>query len=330
MAIHIRRREFVFTLGGAAAAWPLAARGQQPEPIRRIGFLDTLAADDPEASVRYGAFLQGLQTLGWAVGRNFRIDARWAAGDADRIRRHAAELVRLAPDVILASGFSTIRPLLDGTRNLPIVFVNVVDPVGGGLVASLARPGGNVTGFTTFEFGISIKWLELLKQIAPEVTRVAVLRDPTITASIGQFAAIQGVAPSFGLELTPIDVRDADELRRAIAGFARGATDGLIVLGGPAANAHRHLIAELAARHRVPAVYAYRYYATAGGLISYGPDVIEQFRFAASSLIASSRARGPLTCRCRRRRSTSLSSTLTLPKHSVSKFRRRCSRAPTR
>jgi putative ABC transport system substrate-binding protein len=174
-------------LGGAAAAWPFAARAKQIERVRRIGFLDTLAADDPEASVRYGAFLQGLQALGWAVGRNLRIDARWAAGDTDRIRRNAVELVGLAPDVILASGFSTIRPLLDGTRNLPIVFVNVVDPVGGGLVASLARPGGNITGFTTFEFGISIKWLELLKQIAPGVTRAAVLRDPTITAIILDF-----------------------------------------------------------------------------------------------------------------------------------------------
>jgi putative ABC transport system substrate-binding protein len=190
-------------------------------------------------------------------------------------------LVGLAPDVIFASGFSTIRPLIERTRNLPIVFANVVDPVGGGLVASLARPGGNVTGFTTFEFGVSIKRLELLKQIAPGVRRVAVLRDPTITATIGQFAAIQGVAPSFGVELTPIDVRDADELQRAIASFARGPTDGCIVLGGPAANAHRSLIAEQAVRHRIPSVYSYRYFVIAGGLISYGPDLIEQFRQAA-------------------------------------------------
>ena len=276
----MRRREFITLLGGAAA-WPLAARAQQGERMRRIGVLDTLAADDPEAPVRFGAFMQGMQTLGWAVGRNLRIDARWAAADPDRIRSHVAELVGLAPDVILTSGFSTIRPLLDATRTVPIVFANVVDPVGAGLIASLARPGGNATGFTTFEFGVSIKWLELLKQIAPGVTRAAVLRDPTISAIIGQFAAIQGVAPSFGVELTPIDVRDAGEFQRAIAMFARGPTDGLIVLGGPFANAHRDLIAATAARHRIPAVYAFRFYVVAGGLISYGPDLIDQWRLAA-------------------------------------------------
>jgi putative ABC transport system substrate-binding protein len=241
----------------------------------------TLAADDPEAPVRFGAFMQGMQTLGWAVGRNLRIDARWAAADPDRIRSHVAELVGLAPDVIFTSGFSTIRPLLDATRTVPIVFANVVDPVGAGLIASLARPGGNATGFTTFEFGLSIKWLELLKQIAPGVTRAAVLRDPTISAIIGLFAAIQGVAPSFGVELTPIDVRDAGEFQRAIAMFARGPTDGLIVLGGPFANAHRDLIAATAARHRIPAVYAFRFFVVAGGLISYGPDLIDQWRLAA-------------------------------------------------
>ncbi len=277
----MKRREFITLLGGAAAAWPRAAKAEPAERMRRVGVLDTLASDDPEVPVRFGAFLQGLQQLGWAVGRNLRIDARWAAADPARIRSHAAELVGLAPEVIFTSGFSTIRPLLDVTRIVPIVFVNVVDPVGGGLVASLARPGGNVTGFTTFEFGLSSKWLELLKQIAPGVTRAAVLRDPTISAIIGQFAAIQGVAPSFGVELTPIDVRDAGEFQRAMAMFARGPTDGLIVLGGPFANAHRDLIAATAARHRIPAVYGYRYYVVAGGLISYGPDLIEQFRLAA-------------------------------------------------
>jgi len=218
---------------------------------------------------------------GWAIGRNLRIDARWAAADPDRIRNHAAELVKLAPDVIFTSGFSTIRPLLDNTRTMPIVFANVVDPVGAGFVASLARPGGNVTGFMTNEYSIGGKWLELLKQIAPGVTRAGVLRDPTNSALIGQFAAVQGAASSFGMEVTPIDVRDVGELQRTIAMFARGPTDGLIVLGGPAAIAHRHLIAELAARHRIPAVYGRRFHATAGGLISYGPDFIEQFRLAA-------------------------------------------------
>jgi ABC-type uncharacterized transport system substrate-binding protein len=276
----MRRREFITLLGGATT-WPLAARAQQPERMRRIGVLDTLAADDPEASVRHGAFMQGLQEMGWAIGRNLRIDTRWAAGDTRRIRSLAAEMVGLGPDVIFTAGFSTIRPLLDATRTLPIVFANVVDPVGAGFVASLARPGGNVTGFASYEFGFPIKWLELLKQIAPGVTRAAVLRDPAITAGIGQFAAIQGVAPSFGVELTPIDVRDADEFQRAVAAFVRGPTDGLIVLGGPAANAQRELIATMAARHRVPAVYAARYFITAGGLISYGPDLVDQYRQAA-------------------------------------------------
>jgi putative tryptophan/tyrosine transport system substrate-binding protein len=276
----MNRREFITLLGGATT-WPLAARAQQPERMRRIGVLDTLAADDPEASVRHGAFMQGLQEMGWAIGRNLRIDTRWAAGDTRRIRSLAAEMVGLGPDVIFTAGFSTIRPLLDATRTLPIVFANVVDPVGAGFVASLARPGGNVTGFASYEFGFPIKWLELLKQIAPGVTRAAVLRDPAITAGIGQFAAIQGVAPSFGVELTPIDVRDADEFQRAVAAFVRGPTDGLIVLGGPAANAQRELIATMAARHRVPAVYAARYFITAGGLISYGPDLVDQYRQAA-------------------------------------------------
>jgi len=276
----MKRRE-VIALIGSAAAWPFAAFAQQPERMRRIGVLDTLAADDPEASVRHGAFMQGLQEMGWAIGRNLRIDTRWAAGDTRRIRSLAAEMVGLGPDVIFTAGFSTIRPLLDATRTLPIVFANVVDPVGAGFVASLARPGGNVTGFASYEFGFPIKWLELLKQIAPGVTRTAVLRDPAITAGIGQFAAIQGVAPSFGVELTPIDVRDADEFQRAVAAFVRGPTDGLIVLGGPAANAQRELIATMAARHRVPAVYAARYFITAGGLISYGPDLVDQYRQAA-------------------------------------------------
>jgi putative ABC transport system substrate-binding protein len=280
----IRRRDFVTLLGGAAAysvALPLAARAQQPQRMRRIGVLDTLAADDPEASVRHGAFMQGLQELGWAIGRNLRIDTRWAAGDTGRIRNLAAEMVALAPDVIFTSGFSTIRPLLDATTTLPIVFANVVDPVGAGFVTSLARPGGNVTGFASHEFGFPIKWLELLKQIAPGITRAAVLRDPSISAIIGQFAAIQGVAPSFGVELTPIDSRDPDEFQRAFAAFVRGPTDGFIVLGGPSANAQRDLITAMVARHRIPTVYSARYFVTAGGLISYGPDFVDQYRRAA-------------------------------------------------
>jgi putative tryptophan/tyrosine transport system substrate-binding protein len=277
----MKRREFIGLLGGAVAVWPLAAGAQQPQRMRRIGVLDTLAADDPEASVRHGAFMQGLQELGWTIGRNLRVDTRWAAGDTGRIRSLAAEMVGLGPDVIFTSGFSTIRPLLDATSTLPIVFANVVDPVGAGFVASLARPGGNATGFASYEFSFPIKWLELLKQIAPGVTRVAVLRDPTISALIGQFAAIQGVAPSFGVEVTPIDVRDGDELQQAIAAFVRGPNDGLVVLGGPRSNAQRDLIAAMIARHRIPAVYAARYFVTAGGLISYGPDLVDQYRGAA-------------------------------------------------
>ncbi len=274
------RREFITLLGGAAA-WPVAASAQQPQRMRRIGMLDTLAADDPEASVRHGAFMQGLQELGWGIGRNLRVDTRWAAGDSGRIRSLAAEMVALAPDVIFTGGFSTIRPLLDATSTIPIVFANVVDPVGAGFVASLARPGGNLTGFANYEFGFPIKWLELLKQIAPGITRAAVLRDPSISALIGQFAAIQGAAPSFGVELTPIDVRDADEFQRAVAAYVRGPTDGFIVLGGPRANAQRDLITAMIARHRIPAVYAARYFVTAGGLISYGPDLVDQYRGAA-------------------------------------------------
>ncbi len=277
----MKRREFIRLLGGAAAAWPVAARAQQAERMRRIGILDTLAADDPEASVRHGAFMQGLQELGWTIGRNLRLDVRWAAADVGRARNVAAEIVDLGPEVIFTSGFSTIRPLLDATSTIPIVFANVVDPVGAGFVASLARPGGNITGFASYELGFSIKWRELLKQIAPGGTRAAVLRDPTNSGLIGQFAAIQGVAPSFGVEVTPIDVRDGDELQRAVAAFVRGPNDGLIVLGGPRSNAQRDLIAAMIARHRIPAVYAARYFVTAGGLISYGPDLVDQYRGAA-------------------------------------------------
>ena len=240
----MKRRQFITLLGGAAAAWPLAARAQQGEQVRRIGVLMYLPADDPEGQARFAALVQALTQLGWTEGRNLRIDTRWAAGDTGRIRSLAAEMVGLGPDVIFASGFSTIGPLIEATRTVPIVFANVVDPVGAGFVASLARPGGNVTGFSLYEFGFPIKWLELLKQIAPGITRAAVLRDPSISALIGQFAAIQGVAPSFGVELTPIDVRDADEIQRAVAGFVRGPADGLIVLGGPSAKSIDYLVIE--------------------------------------------------------------------------------------
>jgi putative ABC transport system substrate-binding protein len=276
----MRRREFITLLGGAAA-WPLSARAQQPQRMRRIGVLLSLAADDPETLGRAGAFLQGLQQLGWTDGRNVRIDYRMTAGDADRTRTYAAELVALAPDVILASGGSTVGPLLQATRSVPIVFVDIVDPVGGGFVASLARPGRNATGFTNYEYGMSAKWLELLKQIAPRVTRVAVMRDPSLTSGTAMLAAIQAVASSFGVELSPVDERDAGEIEHAVIAFARGSNDGLIVVGNPTANFHRDLIIMLAAKHRLPAVYPYRYHITSGGLISYGPDSIDQYRRAA-------------------------------------------------
>jgi ABC-type uncharacterized transport system substrate-binding protein len=277
----IGRREFITLVGGAAAAWPIAARAQQGERMRRIGVLMSLTADDPEGQVRLTAFLQGLQQLGWTDGRNVRIDTRWGAGDADRSRGYAAELVALAPDVILASGTSTMGPLLRATRTVPIVFTQVTDPVGAGFVDSLARPGGNATGFTLSEYGISGKWLELLKETAPRVTRVAVLRDPDMAAGSGQLGAIQSVAPSFGVELSPVNVRDAPEIERAVAAFARGSNGGLIVSASGLAIVHRDLIITLAARHRLPAVYFARYFVTGGGLISYGSDNIDPHRRAA-------------------------------------------------
>jgi putative ABC transport system substrate-binding protein len=278
----MKRRQFITLLGGAAVAWPLATRAQQPERMRRIGVLMHLAADDLEGQARIAAFLQGLQEWRWAVGRNVRIDYRWALGDAERSRRYAAELVALAPDAILAAGGAVVAPLLQATRTVPIVFVQTPDPVGSGFVASLARPGGNATGFTIFEFGISGKWLELLKEIAPRVTRAAVLRDLALAAGSGQLGAIQSVAPSFGVELSPIDVRGADEIEHAVTAFARSSTNsGLIVTGSALATVHRDLIVALAARHRLPAVYPVRVFATGGGLISYGPDSIDPYRQAA-------------------------------------------------
>jgi putative ABC transport system substrate-binding protein len=275
----IRRREFITLLGGVAAAWPLAARAQQGERMRRIGVLMNLAADDPEGQARIVAFVQGLQQSGWTDGHNVRIDTRWAAGDAARFQRYAEELLALAPDVILASATPSVQALQHATRTVPIVFANVGDPVGMGLVASLARPGGNTTGFSFFEFGFGAKWLELLKEIAPGVTRVAVLRDLTIGPA--QLSAIQAVAPSFGVELSAVGVRDAGEIERTIAAFARFSNGGLIVTASTPALVHRELITTLAARHRLPAVYPFRYFTASGGLISYGPDSIDPFRRAA-------------------------------------------------
>jgi putative ABC transport system substrate-binding protein len=258
------------------------AEAQPSERLRRIGVLLYLQENDPEARTYVAAFLQGLQKLGWTVGRNVQIDYRWTAGDADRVRKYAVELVALAPDVILTAGGTHVGPLQQATRSVPIVFVQVTDPVGGGFVNSLARPGGNATGFTNFEFDISTKWLELLKQVAPRLTRVAVLRDQANPSGTGQFGAIQAVAPSFGVEVSPVGLHDAGEIERGVTAFARGSNGGLIVTPSALAIAHRELIVKLAARHRLPAIYPFRYFVTDGGLISYGPDVVDQYRRAAT------------------------------------------------
>ena len=276
---HTRRREFISLLGGAAA-WPLAARAQQPDRVRRVGVLMNLAVGDPEGEARIAAFVQALQRLGWSDGRNLRIDHRWAAGDAGRFKGYAEELLALAPDVILAAATPSVQALQRATRTVPIVFANVADPVGAGFVDSLARPGGNATGFTPFEYGLSGKWLELLKEIAPRVTRVAVLRDLTI--GLGQLGAIQSVAPSLGVELTPIGVDDVGQMERTVAAFARSPNGGLIVTASTSAIIHRELITTLAARNKLPAVYYERYFVAAGGLMSYGPDFLDQYRSAAS------------------------------------------------
>jgi len=278
-SLPLHRRDFITLLGGTLAAWPLAVRAQQGERVRRVGVLMNVAADDPEGQARIVAFVQGLQQLGWSDGHNVRIDIRWVGGDPERIRKYAAELVALAPDVILATTTGVVVPLQQATHTVPIVFVQVIDPVGAGMVASLARPGGNTTGFTVFEYGMSGKWVELLKEIAPGVKRVAVVRDLVI--GIAQLVAIQAVAPSLGVELSVIGVRDADEIESAVAAFARSPNGGLIVTASTWAFMHRDLISTLAARHRLPAVYAFRYFVTAGGLISYGPNSIDPFRRAA-------------------------------------------------
>jgi putative tryptophan/tyrosine transport system substrate-binding protein len=277
----MRRREFIVGIGGAVA-WPVVALGQQPSRVRRVGVLMNTVADDPVGQTRIAAFLQGLRELGWSVGRNVQIETRWAAGDPDHIRKYASELAALTPDVIVATGSATVGPLQQATRSVPIVFVTTVDPVGGGFVESLARPGTNATGFTAFEYGMSGKWLELLKQMAPAVTRVAVIRDPEIASGAGQFGAIQSVAPSFAVELRPIGLRDTSEMERAITAFARPTNGGLIVTPSALTLVLRATIIALAARHKLPAIYPSRHFVSAGGLICYGPDLVDQYRRAAT------------------------------------------------
>src|SRR6516225_706464 len=280
MAIHVQRRKFIVSLS-SMAAWPLAAWAQQADRMRRIGLLMNRAADNAEGQDRIAAFHQGLQELGWSVGRNVRIDTRWGEEDVDRERKYATELVALAPEVILASGSLSVAALQHVSRTLPIVFAAVADPVGAGFVDSLARPGGNITGFMNFEYGFSGKWLELLKQIAPQVTRAAVIRDPAISVGTAEFSAIQAVAPALGVEVTPIGVNDIGVIERAVEAFARSANGGLIMTGGAFSAVTRDLIITLAARHKLPAVYPFRDMVTAGGLVSYSPDYAEQFRRAA-------------------------------------------------
>jgi putative ABC transport system substrate-binding protein len=278
----MRRRQFITLIGGAAAAWPLMAHAQQTERIRRVAILmGGGTADDPELQARARAFVEALRQLGWVDGRNVRIEYRWGAADPATMRKHAAELAALAPDVIMTGGSAPMGHLQQATRTVPIVFSFVPDPVGAGFVESLARPGGNITGFMQGEYNLSGKWLELLKQIAPGVTRAAVLRDATITAGIGQFAVIQSVAPSVGVDVSPVSLRDAGEIERAIAAFARAGNGGLILTSSGLANLNRELIVTLAARHKLPAVYSNRGFVTAGGLVSYGADFIELHRGAA-------------------------------------------------
>ena len=279
----MKRREFITLLGGSAA-WPIAARGQQHERMRRIGVLMNLAAGDPMSQPYVAMLLRRLRELGWTDGQNVQIDYRWGAGDADRYHRYAAELVALAPDVILAPTAAVVGQVRRATRTVPIVFVLIVDPVGAGFVESLARPGGNTTGFMNFEYGISGKWLELLKEVAPRVTRAAVIRDAADPTGTGQLGAIQAVAPSFRVELRPIDVHDAVEMERAVAAFARSPNGGLIVPAGTLAYLHRKLIVTLAAQHQLPTVYSHPQFVTDGGLISYGPDRLDQYRQAAGYL----------------------------------------------
>jgi putative ABC transport system substrate-binding protein len=278
----MRRRDFIKVIAGSATSWPLAAHAQQGQRMRRIGMLMNLASDDAEEQARVAAFHQGLQQLGWTIGRNVQIDYRWGAGNADLIRKFAAELVALAPDVILSAGSPSVAALQQTTRTVPVVFVGVVDPVSSGFVDSLAEPGGNITGFALYDYSIGGKWLEMLKEIAPGVTRVGVIRDAATTAGGGQLGVIQAVAPSVGVEVVPISVRDAGEIERAITAFARLPNGGLIVTGSTLAGVHRDLLVTLAARHKLPAIYYGRYPVVGGGLMSYGPEFVDQYRDAAS------------------------------------------------
>jgi ABC-type uncharacterized transport system substrate-binding protein len=280
MASHIERRKFLATLGGAAA-WPLGARAQQGERMRRVGALLNVGPDDPIGQARVAAFVHGLQAAGWSDGRNVQIDTRWAAADPGNYRKYAAELIALGPDVVLASTTAAVAQLQQASRTVPIVFVSAIDPVGSGLITSMARPGGNVTGFVIFEYALAAKWLELLKEIAPGVKRVAALRDATVASGIGQFAAIQA-AGSVDMELSAIDLRDAGEIERAIADFAQRPNGGLILTASQFGTNHPGPLAALAARHKLPAVYPFRYFASAGGLISYGPDQLDEYPRAAA------------------------------------------------
>jgi putative ABC transport system substrate-binding protein len=279
MSLELKRREFITLLSGAAAAWPLAARAQ--ERVRRVGVLMNATAEEPEAQSYVAAFQQGMQEAGWSVGRNLRVDLRWGGGDSDLTRRYAAELAALSPDVMLAAGGPVVSAMQRASRSLPIVFAQSIDPVGAGIVASLARPGGNATGFTQFEYGLSAKWVELLKEIAPGTKRVGVLRDPANPAGIGQWAIIQAAASTKGLEVTPLAVVNLGEIARSIADFARYPDGGLVVAASASAIRHREAVIANAARHRLPAVYGFRHFVVAGGLISYGSDLVSQYRRAA-------------------------------------------------
>jgi putative tryptophan/tyrosine transport system substrate-binding protein len=282
MSPKMQRRDFITLLGGAAAAWPLAARAQQPERMRHIGVLNAQSEDTPDSRARVVTFREALRQAGWTDGGNVRIDFRWAAGDPAVTRKHAEELVALAPDAIVCAGAATVAPLLQATRSIPIVFVTVADPVGAGFVESMARPGGNATGFTAIEYGFGSKWLELLKEIAPQVRRVAVLRDPTISVGIGVFGAIQNAAPLIGVDAIPVNVRDPAEIERALATFAQKGNGGFVATPSALTFVHRDLIIALAARHKLPGVYQAREFAAAGGLAALGPDILDQFRRAAA------------------------------------------------
>ena len=330
MIAAMKRREFITLLGGAAAAWPLAAHAQQGGRMRRVGVLQNLASDDPAEQARLMAFGQGLQELGWTIGRNVRIENRWSAGDPERIRRNTEEMVALAPDVILASGNAGVAPLLQATRTVPVVFVIVPDPVGAGFVDSLARPGGNATGFIAYEYGLSGKWLEVLKEIAPGVTRAAVIRDPALASGPGQFAAIQSIAPSLGVEVSPVNVRDAGEIERAITAFAHSPNGGLIVTGSALVGLHRHLIIALAARHKLPAVYVERTYVAAGGLVSYGSDFLDQYRRAAGYVDRILKGEKPADLPVQAPTKYELIINLKTAKRLALKYHRRCSPGSTR